>query len=233
MEFPPCLVINLPDRTDRWNHIQTKFAEWPMHLERVDGIKHEKGFKGCTLSHRKCIELAKQRGYLWFLLLEDDADPVEGGLDQYKALLPILWASRGSWDLFNGGLSTVHDATLLQIHPPIFRVNGWASQFCLIHASAYDKLIEVIGDDPPEGVDNLYSKRHIVQLCTVPHITIQAPGKSNVLSTHTDYLESFKIANAKLMNVLREKDSHLQLPYTASTALVALLFFGAVLLRRK
>ena len=133
MELPPTLVINLSTRPDRWASIQNDFKEWNLPMERMNALQRKPGWKGCTLSHKKCIQMAKERNYPWVLILEDDAVPIDTGYDQFMKLLPILWNSRNTWDIFTGGVSTLHTCTLLQKSPPLFHITGWGSQFCLIN----------------------------------------------------------------------------------------------------
>ena len=70
MNFPPVFVINLDKRPDRWSDIQVEFKDW--NIERVSATEFNPGWKGCTLSHIKCLELANQRNYDWILIVEDD-----------------------------------------------------------------------------------------------------------------------------------------------------------------
>ena len=54
-------VINLEERTDRWEQMKKLYPEFD--LIRVDAVKHEKEAVGCFLSHKKCIQIAKEKGF--------------------------------------------------------------------------------------------------------------------------------------------------------------------------
>jgi GR25 family glycosyltransferase involved in LPS biosynthesis len=65
--------INLAARTDRRQHIE---AQLPLvgltAFERFNAVKLPNGLVGCGMSHIKCLELAKERGYDHLLICEDD-----------------------------------------------------------------------------------------------------------------------------------------------------------------
>ena len=69
------LIINLKERKDRWELImkELKRMEIPQDkIVRIDAIKREEGWRGCTESHIKALNLIKERGWKMPLILEDD-----------------------------------------------------------------------------------------------------------------------------------------------------------------
>jgi hypothetical protein len=65
--------INLEARTDRRQNIELQLPRVGLHtFERFNAIKLNDGRVGCTLSHIKCLELAKARSYDHLLICEDD-----------------------------------------------------------------------------------------------------------------------------------------------------------------
>ncbi len=65
--------INLEARTDRRTHIETQLPLVGLTtFERFNAIKLKNGLVGCGMSHIKCLELAKARGYDHLLICEDD-----------------------------------------------------------------------------------------------------------------------------------------------------------------
>jgi glycosyl transferase family 25 len=65
--------INLEHRTDRNSHIISQLNSVGLvNFERFNAIKHENGAIGCSMSHLKCLELAKERKYDHILICEDD-----------------------------------------------------------------------------------------------------------------------------------------------------------------
>lgn len=67
------LFINLQHRTDRVHHIRNEFKKLGIiRYERFNAIKTSSGSIGCTLSHIKCLEIAKERNYPFVFVCEDD-----------------------------------------------------------------------------------------------------------------------------------------------------------------
>jgi len=69
------LYINLKDREDRKTALLEEFKRIDMpfnKITRIDAIKDKFGAYGCTLSHIKALEYAKQMNYKTVLICEDD-----------------------------------------------------------------------------------------------------------------------------------------------------------------
>lgn len=70
--FTNTLCINLASRTDRLEHVMSEFNKFGLMPERVDAVKMASGAIGCTLSHIKCLEIAKSRNLEHVFICEDD-----------------------------------------------------------------------------------------------------------------------------------------------------------------
>jgi GR25 family glycosyltransferase involved in LPS biosynthesis len=70
--FEHTLFINLENRKDRLEHALTEFKKMNINAERVNAVKMKNGAIGCTMSHIKCIELAKSRDWEQVFICEDD-----------------------------------------------------------------------------------------------------------------------------------------------------------------
>ena len=70
--FENTLFINLDHRQDRLEHATEEFKKMNINAERVDAIKKDIGAIGCTMSHIKCLEIAKKRDYDYVFICEDD-----------------------------------------------------------------------------------------------------------------------------------------------------------------
>lgn len=70
--FTNTLFINLASRTDRLEHVISEFGKFGLTPERVDAVKMASGAIGCTLSHIKCLEIAKSRNLEHVFICEDD-----------------------------------------------------------------------------------------------------------------------------------------------------------------
>ena len=67
------LYINLHHRIDRLNHVLKELCKIGVeNPERFPAVKMAAGNVGCTISHIKCIELAKERDWPFVFICEDD-----------------------------------------------------------------------------------------------------------------------------------------------------------------
>ena len=67
------LFINLSHRLDRLQHVTQQFRLLGItHAERFNAIQTQSGAIGCSLSHIKCLEMAKKNKYKQIFICEDD-----------------------------------------------------------------------------------------------------------------------------------------------------------------
>lgn len=70
------IFINLQHRTDRLQHISEEFKTinigGTLNIQRFNAVKTASGNVGCTLSHIKCLEIAKEHSYPFVFICEDD-----------------------------------------------------------------------------------------------------------------------------------------------------------------
>jgi GR25 family glycosyltransferase involved in LPS biosynthesis len=66
--------INLDHRTDRKQHIENQLEQIRMtdNVTRFNAIKNANGRIGCSLSHLKCLQMAKEAKWESVMILEDD-----------------------------------------------------------------------------------------------------------------------------------------------------------------
>lgn len=70
--FKHTFFINLEERTDRLENIEIELKKMGIKAERINAVKSKQGNIGCTLSHIRAIETAKQRNYEYVSIIEDD-----------------------------------------------------------------------------------------------------------------------------------------------------------------
>jgi len=70
--FANTLYINLEHRTDRLAHVITELKKINIPGTRFNAIKTTDGAVGCSMSHLKCLELAKEAGAPYVFICEDD-----------------------------------------------------------------------------------------------------------------------------------------------------------------
>jgi glycosyl transferase family 25 len=200
--FPPTLVINLDDRPDRFNEVAAEFNDWPMPIERISAVKKSPGYKGCFLSHIKCIKTAKERGYPWVLIVEDDCMLEENAITRFQNLLPYLWENKANWDIFNGGVASVKSSKVIDHDKKVFEVKGHCTQFYLAHTDTYDKILNNAEEYFSKPVD-VYYKITLRTWTVLPFIAIQRPNHSDIGNDHHDYTSAFKRAEAAILKSIK------------------------------
>jgi hypothetical protein len=137
-------VINLEERTDRWDAIQKAFQDTGLTLHRINAIKDENGSYGCTMSFLKTIQMAKDKQLPSLLILEDDCLPG----DNFKIRWPIIkkWLDEhpDEWEIINGG--GIIDGCILYKCPEkdscLFKaINMSSAHFIYIPQRMYDRVL--------------------------------------------------------------------------------------------
>jgi GR25 family glycosyltransferase involved in LPS biosynthesis len=66
------MYINLSERQDRKIHVEEQLKILGIEAERFNAIKLKNGGIGCSMSHLKCLEKAKENNWPHVLIIEDD-----------------------------------------------------------------------------------------------------------------------------------------------------------------
>ena len=64
--------INLETRPDRKQHVEQELLKVGIKAQRFNAIRLPNGAIGCSMSHLKCIEIAKQNNWDHVCIVEDD-----------------------------------------------------------------------------------------------------------------------------------------------------------------
>jgi glycosyl transferase family 25 len=64
--------INLESRSDRKKHVEEQLKIIGIQANRFNAIKLPNGALGCSMSHLKCLEIAKENDWNHVLIIEDD-----------------------------------------------------------------------------------------------------------------------------------------------------------------
>ena len=67
-----CLYINLESRKDRREHIEQELKSIGIHGVRFNAVKLQNGRIGCSMSHLKCLQVAKKNNWPYVMICEDD-----------------------------------------------------------------------------------------------------------------------------------------------------------------
>ena len=112
------LFINLEHRPDRLEHVQSEFKKLGIVGERINAVKSKVGGIGCTLSHIRCLEEAKKRGYEHVFICEDDITFTNPEL--FKQQLQKFWNNGDiQWDVLIIGGNVV---------PPFHKIGDYCAR---------------------------------------------------------------------------------------------------------
>jgi glycosyl transferase family 25 len=89
--------INLVTRPDRKQHVETQLNMLGITAERFNAIKLPNGALGCSMSHLKCLEIAKANAWPHLLIVEDDIKFLNPQL--FKSQLNLFLSNHKSWDV--------------------------------------------------------------------------------------------------------------------------------------
>ena len=89
--------INLDTRPDRKEHVEKQLTTLGITAERFNAIKLPNGALGCSMSHLKCLEMAKANSWPHLLIVEDDIKFLNPEL--FKSQLNLFLSNHKSWDV--------------------------------------------------------------------------------------------------------------------------------------
>ena len=107
MDFlPHVLYINLANRIDRKQNIETQFNWWTQEkIHRIDAIKEKDGALGCGKSHLKALQYARTIDSEYIMVIEDDFQwTMDKDMVQQK-LRQSLQQTEIEWNMITLGLS--------------------------------------------------------------------------------------------------------------------------------
>ena len=91
------VYINLLSRRDREKHIINELQKLDLIGTRFNAIKMNNGAIGCSMSHLKCIQMAKENNWEHVCILEDDVEFLDPEL--FKKQLNSFLQKHKKWDV--------------------------------------------------------------------------------------------------------------------------------------
>lgn len=92
------VYINLPSRSDRRKRVERELTQLGWSPQRLEAIWYFPGAIGCSLSHVKALEYAKQQTWDHVLICEDDVEFLPSP-DGVRAQLDQFFTSVPEWDV--------------------------------------------------------------------------------------------------------------------------------------
>jgi GR25 family glycosyltransferase involved in LPS biosynthesis len=131
--------INLESRPDRKKHIEQQLNLLGINADRFNAIKLPNGALGCSMSHLKCLEIAKQNNWPHLLIIEDDILFLNHKL--FKKQLNTFLTSHKEWDVILIGGNNVPPYT--KIDETCVKVSTCQTTTgYLVNAHYFDTLIQ-------------------------------------------------------------------------------------------
>lgn len=140
--------INLEERTDRKRQIEKQLDILKWKYQRFDAIKAKSGRLGCSLSHLKLLQMAKEKELPYIVILEDDIMFTK--FDKFKWLLKEFLKENLNFDVYllAGNLRAPGE----KVTPNILKVSrSFTTTGYIVMRHYYNILIQNI----KEGIQNL------------------------------------------------------------------------------
>lgn len=193
-----CFVINLDKRTDRLEAFAREFEQKAPGLawERFAAIKTEvarnpvvNGRIGCLLSHRRVVEMARERGLEYAIVFEDDVELVQGAGERWARAIEQLEGK--PWQLLFLGQNTMGPVWKEADH--LYRVSRSVALHAVVyHRRSYDEILHRLPNTEAESLRfvakykaiDLFFARHLIPrvpaYCVWPHLAHQKPDRSDI-----------------------------------------------------
>jgi len=137
------IYINLEERTDRKEHFLREIEKLDiphLQVERMNAVKNENGALGCSMSHLKCIQYAKEQNWDSVMVLEDDITFLNPEIFLNQLFDFFINKKKESWDVLLLAGNNMH---------PYKKINSGCIQVMncitttgyIVQKHYYDKLI--------------------------------------------------------------------------------------------
>lgn len=167
----PTYVINLPERTDRREHILKQFAKRDeFDVKIFPAIKHKIGAVGLWLSFRKIVELAIENNDDVIIICEDDHEFTDNYSKTFL-LRQLIQAHDDGVNILLGGIGNFEH--LIASSPNRYWINSfWSTQFVILYKGFFHQLLSEPFNDyvaADEILSNMTSNKMVV----FPFISVQ------------------------------------------------------------
>lgn len=180
----PVYIINLPERTDRRQHIERQFLDKPEFApEYINASRHSIGAVGLWQSIRRIVAAALENDESVIIICEDDHEFTP---DYHRDILigNIISAHRQGCDVLSAGTSGGFGHALpLDTHR--YWVNHFLStQFIVIYRKFFQRILDAPFDDTVTA-DNFLSLLTSNKMVVYPFLSTQRDfGYSDVTAVH-------------------------------------------------
>jgi GR25 family glycosyltransferase involved in LPS biosynthesis len=193
--------INLEERKDRKELVESELIKLNWKYERFNAIRLKDGRAGCSMSHLKLLEMAKEKKLEYIVILEDDIQFTNA--TTYNRML-------SQFNMYMASNKMEYDVLLIagNLRPPIYRVNeyiykiskSWTTTGYIVKKHYYDTMIKnikegihfLIKNPLVKGQYEIDSYWQRLQLkdrwyILMPRTVTQRPNFSTIENRYTDY----------------------------------------------
>lgn len=210
-------VINLADRTDRWEKMKEAWKDQPITLVKRDAIKINgadipDAYHAVFLKHREILTTAKKLGEKHILIMEDDASPCKDFARHWVSIKEYLDA-RDDWELFNGGMLMIRDCVdkIIRIDhkdkkDPTMLLGVWRGAMAHFLYMKVEPCLKKMEDWETEGkpmFDGWYSHK-LNTIASIPYLAFQRDGYSDAAGQVRSWEERFTYEEDTMRFALRE-----------------------------
>jgi len=162
--------INLLERLDRKEHVEGELKSLGITGERFNAIKLPNGAIGCSMSHLKCLEIAKENKWSHVLIIEDDIKFLNPEL--FKKQINTFLSNHTEWDVVIFGGNNVPPYE--KIDDTCVKVNSCQTTTgYLVNGHYFDTLI----DNFRTGIKKLMEAPHLRILYAIDKYWFQLQQK--------------------------------------------------------
>jgi GR25 family glycosyltransferase involved in LPS biosynthesis len=192
--------INLNSRVDRKLHVERQLDLVGIrdNVKRFNAILNINGRIGCSLSHLKCIQMAKEQNMEFVLILEDDVSFLLPD-DFVENVNKFLSNPQNKWDVLllagnNLPPFTTNDEVSIRV------THCQTTTGYIVRKHYYDTLISNIKEGVAKLMKNpehhyyfaidkywIHLQKQHRWMLLVPLIVVQRPDYSDIEKRHTDY----------------------------------------------
>jgi glycosyl transferase family 25 len=158
-EIKHAVYINLEHRTDRRSHCEQELLSIGIASPtRFNAIKLQNGAIGCSMSHLKCLQMAKDKGWSHVLICEDDIQFLNPTLFINQTNAFLISHKKMEWDvvLLAGNNMLPYEkqnSNCIKVHHCL-TTTGY-----IVQSHYYDKLIQNYKDGIQKLMKDLENKK--------------------------------------------------------------------------
>lgn len=191
--FNKVVILNLPERADRLDRIESMLYEYGIECIVWEATKHDDGRIGLVQTMKDVFTWSLKKGYDRLFIMEDDCDIIVSPHEFHNTMNACVDDLNDiNWDLFYAGIQ--HPVLFDNWYSPnLLRVNKGYST----HSVGYSKraMEFVIDSHIQEPIDNFLVnnfQKYNTSFCSYPLLCSQVAGYSNIGNDYIDWGQFIK-----------------------------------------